>query len=205
VQVTDGSFYGTARFGGTSNDGTVFSFSIGLGGTATSTTRLGLAPASITVGSAGPVAMGATVSGSGTPTGVVGFYIYNSSHAVGFANLTGGVASYHYTSSALAVNTYPITAIYSGDGTFAMATSSAETLTITAVSVPTAATPTFSPASGTYNLAQTLTIADTTTGATIYYSNDGTTPATSSAVYSEPITVNSTETIQTIAGASGYS
>jgi uncharacterized repeat protein (TIGR03803 family) len=178
VQGTDGSFYGMTHGGGTNNDGTVFRFSIGLGGTATSTTSLGLAPENITVGLTGPVAMTATVapaSGSGTPTGVVGFY--NGSNAVGFANLTGGVASYDYNPSALAVNTYPITAIYSGDGTFAMSSSSAETLTITAASVPTAVTPTFSPASGTYNSAQTVTIADTTTSATIYYTN--TSPASS--------------------------
>ncbi len=209
VQVTNGSFYGTTEFGGTNNDGTVFSFSIGLDGTATSTTSLSLVPASITAGSTGPVAMTATVapaSGSGTPTGVVGFFIYTSSHALGFANMTGGVATFDYNPSTLAVNSYPYFAIYSGDGTFAGSTSSTETLTITAVPPPpAAATPTFLPAPGTYNSAQTVTLTDTTTDATIYYTNDGTTPTTSSAVYSEPITVNSTETIQAIAGASGYS
>ena len=48
-----------------------------------------------------------------------------------------------------------------------------------------------------------MTINDTTTGATIYYTNDGTTPTTGSAVYNGPLTVGFTETIQAIAEASG--
>jgi hypothetical protein len=67
-----------------------------------------------------------------------------------------------------------------------------------------AATPTFSPAAGTYSSAQTVTISDTTPEATIYYTTDGTAPTTSSTVYSSPISVSSTETIEAIATASGY-
>lgn len=206
VQATNGAFYGTTVGGGVNGDGTVFSLAIGLGGTSPSTTILGLSPASITVGSAGPVVMMATVapaSGNGTPTGAVAFY--NGSNEVGTASLSGGTAAFSYNPNSLAINTYQITAIYSGDGTFAISTSSAQTLTVAAISLPTTATPTFSPASGTYSSAQTVTITDTTAGATIYFTNDGTTPTTSSAAYSAPITVDSTQTINAIAAASGYS
>jgi len=70
---------------------------------------------------------------------------------------------------------------------------------------PTAATPAFSPSGGTYTSAQTVTISDATSGAKIYYTTNGTTPTTSSAVYSSPITVGSSETVEAIATASGYS
>jgi Legume lectin domain/Chitobiase/beta-hexosaminidase C-terminal domain/Bacterial lectin len=68
-----------------------------------------------------------------------------------------------------------------------------------------ASIPTFSPAAGTYTTSQSVTISDSTPGATIYYTTDGATPTTSSSVYSGPITISSTETLQAIAAASGYS
>ena len=70
---------------------------------------------------------------------------------------------------------------------------------------PSAAAPTFSPASGTYSSTQSVSISDSTAGAVIYYTTDGSTPTTSSAVYSGPITVSSTETLEAIAVATGYS
>jgi hypothetical protein len=65
------------------------------------------------------------------------------------------------------------------------------------------ATPTFSPAGGTYTASQLVTIADTTAGALIYYTMDGSTPTNSSTQYSGPIPVSSTTTIKAIAAASG--
>ena len=66
------------------------------------------------------------------------------------------------------------------------------------------ATPVFSPVAGTYSSPQTITISSTTPSATIYYTTDGTTPTTSSAVYSGPLAVNSTETIKAIGTVTGY-
>jgi hypothetical protein len=66
-------------------------------------------------------------------------------------------------------------------------------------STPTAATPKFSVAAGTYSSAQTVSISDATPGATIYYTTDGTTPTTSSTKYSGAITVSSTETLEAVA------
>lgn len=63
----------------------------------------------------------------------------------------------------------------------------------------TTAIPTFTPAAGTYATTQSVTIADATTGAVIYYTLDATTPTASSTRYVGAISVATTETIQAIA------
>lgn len=67
------------------------------------------------------------------------------------------------------------------------------------------ATPTLSPPGGTYTSSQSVTISDTTPGAQIFYTTNDTTPSPSSTPYTGPITVNTNETIQAIAVATGYS
>jgi hypothetical protein len=68
----------------------------------------------------------------------------------------------------------------------------------------TAATPALSEPGGTYSSAQSISLSDTTPGATIYYTTDGTTPTTSSTAYSGAITVSATKTIQAIAAETGF-
>ena len=92
------------------------------------------------------------------------------------------------------------------DGTSAVRCIDDVTLTYsTGGDATTCAVPTFSPAAGTFNEAQNVTISTTTDGATIYYTTDGTTPTTSSEVYSSPINVANTTTIKAMAAKENYS
>ena len=71
----------------------------------------------------------------------------------------------------------------------------------------TVATPQFSPAGGPYASDQSITISSFTPGATIYYTTNGSTPTTSSPVYSTAISVpgpSTTETVQALATKSGW-
>jgi len=54
---------------------------------------------------------------------------------------------------------------------------------------------------------QSITLSDSTPGAVIYYTTDGTTPTTGSLKYSSgtPVQISSTTTLKAIAAASGYS
>jgi len=78
-------------------------------------------------------------------------------------------------------------------------------VTLTVVGTAVTATPTFTPPGGSYTSSQSVTIADATHGAGIYYTTDGTTPTTASKIYSAPISVTTTgTTIKAIAVAPGY-
>ena len=65
-------------------------------------------------------------------------------------------------------------------------------------------TPSLQPAPGTYSAVQSISITDTTAGATIYYTTDGSTPTSASPVYSAPFSLNSATTVIAIATATGY-
>ena len=64
---------------------------------------------------------------------------------------------------------------------------------------PVVAAPVFSLESGTYTGAQTVTITCATSGATIRYTVDGSTPNSGSTLYTGPITVSETTTLKAIA------
>jgi hypothetical protein len=138
---------------------------------------------------------------------------YTTSQSITISDATAGTTIYYTTNGTMPTTS---SSVYSGPITVSAsetlqaiavqtgyATSAAASAAYT-INLP-AATPTFSPAAGTYSSAQTVTISSTTPPATIYYTTNGSTPTTSSAVYSGPITVSSTETLQAIAVATGYS
>lgn len=162
---------------------------------------------------------GLTASASQTPTAATPTFspapgAFSSAQSVTLADATSG-ASIYYTidgttpttastkySASIAIGTTTTLnaiAVASGYNNSTTATGSYQ------ISLPAAATPTFSPAAGSFTIAQSVTIADVTSGASIYYTTDGSTPTTSSNVYSSPIAIGSTTTLNAIAVASGYS
>lgn len=102
-----------------------------------------------------------------------------------------------------ASTTYPQTGTLTATlGSF----SATATINITSP-LPAAAAPDFSPPPGSYDSDQTIALTTTTPGATIYYTTDGSTPTTASAVYSGPISVAGSGTniaVNAISVAAGY-
>ncbi len=143
---------------------------------------------------------------------------YTSAQTVSLSDTTAGASIYYTTdgstptnASALYSPSMPITVSSTATiKAIAVAlgylTSSVASGTYT-INLPAAATPTFSPAPGAFNAAQSVTLSDTTANASIYYTTNGTTPTTASTLYSapSPIAVSSTTTIEAIAVAPGYS
>ncbi|WP_052573669.1 chitobiase/beta-hexosaminidase C-terminal domain-containing protein [Haloferula sp. BvORR071] len=64
-------------------------------------------------------------------------------------------------------------------------------------------TPVISPAGGLFSTAQPATITSSTSGATIYYTLDGSTPTSASSAYTGPVLISSSATLKAIAIKSG--
>ena len=73
------------------------------------------------------------------------------------------------------------------------------------ISFPAVSEPSFSVASGTYNSAQSVAISTTTTGASIYYTLDGSAPTSASSLYTSSVSITSTKIIKAIAVKTGMS
>src|SRR5437899_432724 len=148
-----------------------------------------------------------------TPTFSPGAGTYTGSVTVTISDATSGATIYYTTDGSTPTTS---SAVYSGALTFtqnttlkAMAAASGMTnsgvasATYTVQQQQQVATPTFSPGGGIYTGSVTVTISETTSGATVYYTTDGSTPTTSSAVYTGALTFTQTTTLKAMAAASG--
>jgi sugar lactone lactonase YvrE len=119
----------------------------------------------------------------------------------GAGNVTNGFAC---TLSNLAVGKHTLTANYQGTVNGLTAASKAITITVAAPPVP---APTIAPAGGTFGAGQLVTLADTVSGATIYFSLDGSVPSSTSPTstkYFAPFILIASANVQAMAMASGY-
>ena len=113
-------------------------------------------------------------------------------------NTSGSTTMTVITGSSSPTGSYPIT-ITGTSGSIN------ETSNVT-LGVGVVATPAISPETGTYLNPVSVSITDPTSGASIYYTTDGSTPTvTPSELYTVPFTLSASATVNAIAAASGFS
>jgi hypothetical protein len=179
-------------------------------------TRMALLTGTETNGNSGSAVVTGISTGpaTATPTFAPAAGTYTSIQSVTIADTSAGAVIYYttdgstpttgstqYTGAITVASSETIEAIAlaPGDGLSNVATAAYT------INLPAAATPTFSPAGGTYMSIQSVAISDTTAGSTIYYTTDGSTPTTGSTKYTGQFAVSQTETVNAIAVAYGYS
>jgi sugar lactone lactonase YvrE len=152
------------------------------------------APATPVTYTATPIALSATAT---------------SGLAVSFTLVSGPATLSGSTLTLTGLGTVVIAANQAGNANYLPAPSVQKNIVVNPIGV--VATPVFSLAGGTYNAAyvSTLTLTDSTAGAAIYFTTNGSTPTTSSTLYAgsvaaSGITLSGNETVQAIAVLTGY-
>jgi hypothetical protein len=175
----------------TNTDGRNGTLSGGFTYISTAPTVTGVSPAS------GPIAGGTAITITGTNFNTGATVMVGGTAATGVTRVNNTTITATTPAHAAGTVNVTVTNMDSQSGTLA----SGFTFT---QQTQQAAAPTFSPAAGTYNTPQSVTLSDVSPGVTIYYTTDGTTPTTASTPYTGPIQVTRTTTIKARAAAPGW-
>ena len=122
--------------------------------------------------------------------------VYNSTTGTALANGTAVNETFTSLSSSTRYVKWSYTA--KSNGNIAIGN-----INLTLGAIDGVAMPVFSVPTGNYITSQSVELTSATSGATIYYTIDGSEPTTSSLVYSSPINITSTTTIKAISAKSG--
>lgn len=154
---------------------------------------------------AGTYAGSQTVTISTTSSGAV--ICYNTTGAPQTNGSTGCTTGTLYTGPVTVASSETLYAVAGGTGYLDSSIGSAAYI----INPPVVANPAFSPVAGTYTSPQTVSISTSTSGATICYTSDGSTPTTNGAgtcthgtPYTGTISIGATTTLKAIGSKSGY-
>jgi hypothetical protein len=157
-----------------------------------------------------------TSANAAVPTFTPAAGTYTAAQSVTISDATAGATIYYTTDGSTPTTASPvystaipvaatetIEAVAGGAGLTTSAASSA----LYTINIPVAmtATPVIAPSGGSFTSSQTVTLADATAGATIYYTLDGSAPTTTSAKYTAPFVVSAAgvTVVNAIAAAPG--
>jgi len=159
---------------------------------------------SITTGQTLPVSV--SVGGEKSNSAATGSVQSTSgSYKSASIGLSDGTATIAIPAGSLPTGIDTLTVAYTPDkSSAAVLSASSGFALVTVIQSPPAATPKLSPTPGTFTSAQSVKISDATTGATIYYTLDGSTPTSHSTKYISALTIAKTSTVKAIAEAVGY-
>ncbi|HTB79344.1 MAG TPA: choice-of-anchor tandem repeat GloVer-containing protein [Opitutaceae bacterium] len=198
VQGSDGDFYGTTSWDSVNHDGTVFKM----------TSTGALATLAFFNGTNGQYPHGLVQGSDGNFYGLAESGGDSGNYGTVFKVTPAGILT-ALASFDGANGNGPIANLVQGsDGNFYGTT---ETGGVSNAGVifqlivpPSAVAPTFSPAAGAYTSVQNVTISTTTSGASIRYTTDGSTPTeTNGTLYSGPVLISANTTLAAIAYKSG--
>jgi len=137
---------------------------------------------------------------------------YTSAQSVTLTSATSGASINYTTDGSTPTETHGTP--YSGSinitattilNAIAFESGFSDSTVVTAVYTLQATTPAFSPAGGTYTSAQSVTLTSATSGASINYTTDGSTPTeTHGTLYTGPVSISTTTTLSAIAFKTGY-